>query len=66
MVHKQIRDYPCDFCKIAFSNGGHLKRHVQEVHEKKKEFKCDICTKLFPAKRTLKTHIKTLHKDFIR
>jgi len=61
-VHFNTRDYVCDFCQKAFTNGCKLKEHVRLLHETDEaKTQCPLCDRVALRKRIL-CHLKDKHK----
>ena len=48
---------------MAFSEAGHLRKHINGVHNGQKDHKCDSCGKSFSSAQMMKYHIKAIHNN---
>ena len=66
--HMGERQHKCNLCGKTFSQGAHLKTHINQVHEgstdiveRDKQFKCKFCEKTFVSREGMKYHLRTNH-----
>ncbi|KAF9412231.1 hypothetical protein HW555_009216 [Spodoptera exigua] len=67
LTHKDIRNFRCNVCSVAFSSSSQLLIHIQNTghkysSERKNNLQCVYCLKVFLREANLYAHLKTHHK----
>ena len=64
VLHTGERKYQCEFCRVKFTQGCHLKSHIKKVHMSvgTDEYLCKSCSLPFQDKMDYKTHL-ALHDE---
>lgn len=61
IVHKKVRQFPCDRCGFQFQAKTHLEAHVRTVHDGERPYRCDQCGFSFGLRSNLLTHERAVH-----
>lgn len=67
LTHKDIRNFRCNVCSVAFASSSQLLIHIQNTghkysSERKNNLQCVYCLKIFLRESNLYAHLKTHHK----
>ncbi|CAH1637409.1 unnamed protein product [Spodoptera littoralis] len=67
LTHKDIRNFRCNVCSVAFASSSQLLIHIQNTghkysSERKNNLQCIYCLKIFLRESNLYAHLKTHHK----